>query len=65
MSLWKSIEPEDVEINFEDKEVEINSGFDHNGNQYITLTFAQIKNLYLKIIETEDEAIEAWKRRVK
>lgn len=49
MSLWHSIKPGGIEINYHDREIELLAWFDHNGNNYIVLTFEQFVEIYNQI----------------
>lgn len=49
MSQWVEVKTEDIDLDYESKEIHIHAGYDEWGNNYFTLTFDQIKEIYEKI----------------
>jgi len=55
MSTWHEIDNNDIEINCDDKSVDILVSNDSWGNVYATLTFEQVKEIARDIIADEAE----------
>jgi len=49
MSIWYEMDDEDIEIDHEAREINFHVGHDEMGNNYVTLTFEQIRDLFNQI----------------
>jgi hypothetical protein len=49
MSEWNNIEDDDIDVELEDKEVNIYAGYNDFGSIYAVLTFEQIDKIYKEI----------------
>ena len=51
MSIWRELKDDDIDFDFEQNQVEILASEDHNGNNYVTLTFDQIRAMWQTVLE--------------
>ncbi len=53
MSTWQEIDSEDIDVDFDSKEINLLMDTDDFGNNYRTLTFDQIKEIFEKMNKGE------------